>query len=69
MEIDLTIPEFLRRKPIAVNYMVFAATEGWVIADRDGHEHGHYSERRVAQHRANLMNGYSVARSLEMINA
>jgi hypothetical protein len=43
--------------------MIFATDNGWVIADRDGREHGRYFEHRVAQHRANLMNGYSVARS------
>jgi hypothetical protein len=55
-------------KPVAVNYMIFATDKGWVIADRDGREHGRYFERRVAQHRANLMNGYSVARSMEELN-
>ena len=54
-------------KPVAINYMVFARSEGWVIADRDGREHGCYFERRVAQHRANLMNGMSVARSFETL--
>jgi hypothetical protein len=52
-----------------VNYVVFATDRGWLIADRDGREHGHYFEQRVAQHRANLLNGYSVARSFKEIDA